>query len=58
MNRVGGPLAGDPDRVALRVWSEGDAGWYAHCAQDPEIQRFTSDPSDLTAEQVRDASKS
>jgi len=57
VNRVDGPLAGDPDRVALRAWSEGDAGWYAHCAQDPEIQRFTSDPSDLTAEQVRDAIK-
>ena len=38
--------------IALRPWSPVDAQWYATCARDAEIQRFTSDPVDLTAAAV------
>jgi RimJ/RimL family protein N-acetyltransferase len=41
------------ERVVLRAWKEDDADWYAAAVRDPEIQRFTSEPEDLTAEQVR-----
>jgi [ribosomal protein S5]-alanine N-acetyltransferase len=43
------------ERVVLRAWDEDDADWYAAVVRDPEIQRFTSEPEDLTAEQVRAA---
>jgi RimJ/RimL family protein N-acetyltransferase len=39
--------------VRLREWAAGDAEWYAATAQDALIQRFTSEPPTLTAEQVR-----
>ena len=38
--------------IVLRRWSPSDAEWYACCARDAEIQRFTSDPSTLTAADV------
>jgi ribosomal-protein-alanine N-acetyltransferase len=41
--------------VALRVWEVEDARWYADSVQDPDIQRFTSDPPTLTADEVRNA---
>ena len=41
--------------VALRVWEPEDAQWYAESVQDPDIQRFTSDPPTLTADDVRRA---
>lgn len=41
--------------VALRVWDPDDAQWYAESVQDPDIQRFTSDPPTLTADDVRRA---
>jgi ribosomal-protein-alanine N-acetyltransferase len=41
--------------VTLRQWQLEDAGWYAECIQDPEVQRFTTDPSTLTAEDVATA---
>jgi RimJ/RimL family protein N-acetyltransferase len=40
------------DEIVLRAWSMADAEWYARCSQDPEIQRFTTDPADLTAADV------
>lgn len=40
--------------VWLRPWEVADAPWYAEIAVGDElIQRFTSEPADLTAEQVR-----
>jgi RimJ/RimL family protein N-acetyltransferase len=39
--------------VALRAWHDDDADWYAAAVRDPQIQRFTSEPEDLTAGQVR-----
>ncbi len=41
--------------VALREWEPEDAQWYADSVQDPDIQRFTTDPPTLTAEEVRTA---
>jgi RimJ/RimL family protein N-acetyltransferase len=41
--------------VVLCDWHEDDADWYAAAVRDPEIQRFTSEREDLTAEQVRAA---
>ncbi|MGV9596481.1 GNAT family N-acetyltransferase [Streptosporangium sandarakinum] len=38
--------------VQLRDWADDDAAWYAESARDPEIQRFTTDPSTLDAAQV------
>ncbi len=40
------------DLVSLRPWGVADAQWYADELKDPDIQRFTSDPADLTAESV------
>src|SRR5262245_50433441 len=47
------PLTAFP--VTLRRWSESDAAWYAASTRDPDIQRFTTESPDLTAEQVRSA---
>ena len=41
--------------VALREWEPEDAQWYADSVQDPDIQRFTTDPPTLTAVEVRTA---
>jgi RimJ/RimL family protein N-acetyltransferase len=41
--------------VALRQWHPDDAEWYAEQSRDPEIQRWTTDPPDLTAATVRAA---
>lgn len=41
--------------VRLRRYTPSDASWYAETARDPEIQRFTSDASDLSAEAVERA---
>jgi [ribosomal protein S5]-alanine N-acetyltransferase len=41
--------------VVLRDWYEDDADWYAAAVRDPEIQRFTTEREDLTAEQVQAA---
>lgn len=38
--------------VLLRPWTVADAAWYASCAQDAEVQRFTTDPPSLTADEV------
>jgi ribosomal-protein-alanine N-acetyltransferase len=38
--------------VTLRQWRVEDAAWYAECIQDPQVQRFTTDPPTLTAEDV------
>lgn len=45
---------GDGD-VVLRLWRPADAEWYAAQVRDPEIQRWTSEPPDLTADRVRQA---
>jgi ribosomal-protein-alanine N-acetyltransferase len=45
---------GDRD-VVLRVWRSADAEWYAARTRDPEIQRWTSEPPDLSPERVREA---
>jgi RimJ/RimL family protein N-acetyltransferase len=36
----------------LREWRAEDAVWYADAVRDPEIQQYTSEPPDLTPEQV------
>jgi [ribosomal protein S5]-alanine N-acetyltransferase len=41
--------------ITLRAWRHSDAEWYASQAGDPEIQRQTKEPHDLTARQVREA---
>jgi RimJ/RimL family protein N-acetyltransferase len=41
-----------PTSVRLRRWQDSDAAWYVACSRDPEVQRFTTDPSDLTVERV------
>ncbi|HET6817537.1 MAG TPA: GNAT family N-acetyltransferase [Mycobacteriales bacterium] len=41
--------------VRLRRYRSEDAGWYAETVRDAEIQRFTSDRDDLTAEDVERA---
>jgi len=40
------------DLVSLRPWGVADAQWYADESKDPDIQRFTSDPADLSAKSV------
>jgi len=40
------------DLVSLRPWGVADAQWYADESKDPDIQRFTSDPTDLSAKSV------
>ena len=47
------PLTAFP--VILRQWSESDADWYAASTRDPMIQRFTTEPADLSADEVRAA---
>jgi [ribosomal protein S5]-alanine N-acetyltransferase len=47
------PLTAFP--VTLREWSASDADWYAASTRDPAIQRFTTESSDLTADDVREA---
>jgi [ribosomal protein S5]-alanine N-acetyltransferase len=39
--------------VLLRQWQASDADWYADTVRDPLIQRYTSEPPTLTADQVR-----
>jgi RimJ/RimL family protein N-acetyltransferase len=51
---MGEPALAD-DVIRLRPWQLTDAEWYADAAMDPMIQRFTSEPPALTAEDVRDA---
>jgi len=41
--------------VVLRAWRPADAAWYAATARDRQIQRWTSELADLTADAVRDA---
>lgn len=36
----------------LRPWREADAAWYVEQIGDPDIQRFTSEPGDLTVERA------
>lgn len=38
--------------VRLRPWCATDADWYVAAVADPLIQRFTSEPPSLTADQV------
>jgi [ribosomal protein S5]-alanine N-acetyltransferase len=38
--------------IILRDWRLDDAAWYAAAVRDPEIQRYTTEPPDLTAAQV------
>jgi [ribosomal protein S5]-alanine N-acetyltransferase len=38
--------------VRLRAWRTADAAWYAATAHDPLIQRFTTEPPDLTPERA------
>jgi ribosomal-protein-alanine N-acetyltransferase len=45
----------DDGVVVLRPWTVADAGWYADTARDPQIQRWTSEPADLTEAAVRKA---
>lgn len=40
------------DVVTLRPWEREDASWYVACIRDSEVQRFTTDPPTLTAEDV------
>ncbi|HZZ97701.1 MAG TPA: GNAT family protein [Jatrophihabitantaceae bacterium] len=42
-------------RQRYRRYTGDDAQWYAHVSRDPEIQQFTTDPPDLTADAVRAA---
>jgi RimJ/RimL family protein N-acetyltransferase len=41
--------------VCLRQWRPDEADWYAERSRDPEIQRWTNEPPDLTADTVRAA---
>lgn len=41
--------------IGLRAWSVEDAQWYAVATRDPMIQRYTSEPPTVTADQVRAA---
>ena len=46
----------DDGVVCLRPWTDADAHWYAAAVtRDTSIQRFTSEPADLTPERVRAA---
>ncbi|MDX3661610.1 GNAT family protein [Streptomyces sp. ID05-26A] len=38
--------------MRLREWTTEDASWYAETTRDPEVQRYTTDPPTITAEQV------
>ncbi|MGI5498606.1 GNAT family N-acetyltransferase [Lentzea sp. CA-135723] len=38
--------------MRLREWTEADAAWYAETTRDPEVQRYTTDPPTITADQV------
>lgn len=40
------------DEITLRQWTVSDASWYVECSRDNEIQRFTSDRTDLTPQDV------
>jgi RimJ/RimL family protein N-acetyltransferase len=51
---MGEPALAD-DVIRLRPWQLTDAEWYADAAMDPLIQRFTSEPPALTADDVRRA---
>jgi hypothetical protein len=42
----------DDGFVSLRPCADGDAEWYAQSTRDTEIQRFTTNPSTLSPEQV------
>lgn len=41
--------------MRLREWTVDDAAWYAETTRDPEVQRYTTDPPTITAEQVAKA---
>jgi RimJ/RimL family protein N-acetyltransferase len=41
--------------IVLRDWQSDDAAWYAEAVQDVEIQRYTTEPPDLTATEVATA---
>ncbi|HEU4347359.1 MAG TPA: GNAT family protein [Actinoplanes sp.] len=41
--------------VALRQWRPDDAEWYVEHSRDPEIQRWTTEPPDLTVAAARTA---
>jgi len=43
------------DVVLLRAWLPDDAHWYVAWTQDPDAQRFTTDPPTLTTEDVEAA---
>jgi RimJ/RimL family protein N-acetyltransferase len=43
------------DTVRLRAWRTADAPWYAVATRDPLIQRFTTEPADLTTELAGEA---
>ncbi|GAB2812829.1 GNAT family N-acetyltransferase [Lentzea nigeriaca] len=38
--------------MRLREWTVDDAAWYAEATRDPEVQRYTTDPPTITADQV------
>lgn len=38
--------------MKLREWTVEDAAWYAETTRDPEVQRYTTDPPTITADQV------
>ncbi len=42
-------------KVTLRQWREADASFYVRAILDPEIQRWTTERSDLTEEAAREA---
>jgi [ribosomal protein S5]-alanine N-acetyltransferase len=42
-------------RVTLRDWEDPDASFYVRAARDPEIQRWTTEPPDLTEDGLRRA---
>lgn len=41
--------------MALRRWTAADADWYVACSRDAQVQRFTTNPADLTVAHVRTA---
>lgn len=43
--------------MRLREWTVEDATWYAEATKDAEVQRYTTDPPTITAEQVAEAIK-
>jgi len=42
----------DDGVITLRPWRYSDATWYAEASRDDAIQRFTTEPADLTAADV------